>query len=95
MSSFLVVQFASRQSGEEKKEYEDRKKLYISSIQKWDFDKITKFVNTVVEGVVKGDIIILNVDKIIIDKLMKKIKDRNYTDVREWFKDKIRDELNE
>jgi len=74
----------------------DTQKKYLNAIKnEWNYHSIAGFLNDISSRMVKGDIIILNIDKPIIDKLMKKIKDRNYTDVREWFKDKIRDELNE
>jgi len=72
------------------------KEEYLNTIKnEWNYPSITNFLNTLVDDMKNRNVIIIKMDKPIIDKFMKKINEKNYTDVRDWFKHKIISEINE
>jgi len=72
------------------------KNEYLNAIKnEWKYPSVANFLNTIAGAMVDDAIIILKMDKPIIDRLTKKIKDKNYNNPEDWFKSKIREELNE
>lgn len=74
---------------------EEIKSTYLKAIKgDWGYASVTSFLNTIAKGVVDGKILIIRLDRDIISKLLKRVKEKNYCTVEDWFKDRIRDELN-
>ena len=72
------------------------KAKYLDSIKnEWNYPSITNFVNTIAEGIVNHNMLIIKVDSSIIDKLLKRVKEKNYDGIEDWFKEQIRKELSQ
>jgi hypothetical protein len=72
------------------------KARYLDAIKnEWGYPSITNFFNMIAEGVVAHNILIIKVDPIIIDKLLKRVREKNYDSIEDWFKEQIRKELSQ
>ena len=75
---------------------EKTKNKYLHTIKnEWEYSSVSNFLNVITKCMVDGNIIILKIDKEIIDRLLKAVKKKNFSKIDEWFKSRIREELNE
>lgn len=73
----------------------ETKAKYLEAIKTdWGYPSITNFFNMIADGVVNHSIIIINADPEIIDRLIKRVRDKNYANIEDWFREQIRKELN-
>lgn len=75
---------------------EDIKNEYLDMIKnQWGYSSVTKFLNTIIEWMKEGQLVLFSMNPESLSKLKAKIKADNYSDMEDWFKTKIREELNE
>lgn len=59
-----------------------------------NYPSITEFLNTIIRWLADGELVLFNMNKESLVSLKKKIRAQNYTDLADWFREKIREELN-
>lgn len=67
---------------------------YLNLIKnEWEYPSVTNFLNTLVIGMKKGGTVIIDMEKLILEKLDTSIKKKNYNNIEDWFMEKIREEI--
>ena len=75
---------------------EGTKNRYLDVIKnEWGYPSVSNFLNVIVNAMADEGIIILKVDKLVIKRLLEGVRKKNYSDIEDWFRSKIREELNE
>ena len=64
-------------------------------VNQWDYKTVSYFLNVIATHMVNHEILIMKVDPIIIDRLLKRVKEKNYDSIEDWFKEQIRKELSQ